>query len=174
VVSRQPAKRAPAGRVPAKRATPSIHQVQAAAEGVSADRKVSLKGAEFAMADRIGLAPLILLAVAGSRGVDSSDAQGLVALHDVLNDCLAEAEHDRFWRHAVDTKADGDDLMTVVKDVIEALSARPTGSPSGSSAGRRRTSGNSKGSSRRTATPPEDGLTSVETLMGKRSANSAP
>lgn len=174
MVSRQPVKRTPARRAPTKRATPTIHQVQAAGEGVPADRKVALKGAEFAMTDRIGLAPLILLAVAGSRGVDSSDAQGLVALHDVLNDCLDETEHERFWRHAIDTKADGDDLMTVVKEVIQAVSARPTGSPSGSSAGRRQTSVNSKGSSRPTVTPPGDGLTSVDELMGKRSANSGP
>lgn len=152
-----------------KPAVTSMHEVQATAEGVNlpAERKVSLLGAEFRMADKVGLAPLIKLAVAGSKGVDSNDPAGLVALHDVISDCIDESEHDRFWRHAIDTKADGDELMAVVKEVVEVLAQGRTGSPSGSSPGRPETSANSKESSPPMGTQPPPGMISVDSLLGR-------
>lgn len=145
----------------AKRAV-ATHEVQAAVEGVEIvgdARKVPLMGQEFRMADKIGLMPLLHLAVAGKQGIDASSDAGLVAMYEVLRDCIDESEWARFERHAIDTKADSDDLMKVVAHVIEVLSARPTKSPSGSSAGRRQISASSKGSSQLTDTPPPtDGL----------------
>jgi hypothetical protein len=146
-------------RAPAKRAATSTHEVQAAAEGVEIvgdGRKVSLLGAEFRMADKIGLMPLLKLAHAGKQGVDVADDAGMVAMYEVIRDCIDATEWDRFQNHATETKAEAEDLMNVVTDVIQALSARPTGSPSSSSAGRRQISGNSKASSPRMATPPPE------------------
>jgi hypothetical protein len=144
--------------------------VQAAVEGVeiAADRKVPFMGAEFKMASKIGLAPLMLLAVAARKGVDAADEAGLAALHDVIQDCIDESEHPRFWRHAVDTKADADDFMKAVQHVIQDLAARPTSPPGGSSTGRRATSASSKASSSKTAMgEPDDGMTSVDSLLGR-------
>jgi hypothetical protein len=121
-------------RAPAKRAVTSTRVVQAAVEGIEKvgdGRKVTFMGQEFKMAQKIGLAPIMMLAMAGSQGVDSADEAGLVALYRVINDCIDESEHARFWQYAVDTKADGDDFMQTVRTVIEALSARPTKSPNG-------------------------------------------
>jgi hypothetical protein len=162
-------RRTPAKKVPARRAV-SAHEAQAAVEGVALppDRKVALLGVKFKLADKVGVAPMILLAVAGKKGIDSADAEGVVALHDLISDCIAEDEYDRFWAHAVKSKADMEDLQQFIKDAMEALSARPTGSPSGSSAGRRRTSANLKGSSRATDTPPDDdGMVSVDSLLAR-------
>lgn len=43
----------------------------------------------------------------------------------------------RFERHAIDTKAEADDLLDVITEAIELISGRPTGQPSSSSPGRR-------------------------------------
>lgn len=155
--------------------------MQAAAEGAEIvdDGKVEFLGETFGMAEKIGIMPIIHLIVAQKKGVDSNDPAGLIALYEVLRDCIDQtrpqeerpdprtgemvptdvgpSEWDRFEEHAVLTKADGEDLMAVVQKVYEVLSARPTRSPNGSSAGRRRISANSKVSSPRTVTPlPED------------------
>ena len=148
----------------------TTHEVQAEVEGVEIvgdGRKVSFMGQEFRMAEKIGLMPLLHLAVASKKGVDAGDMAGLVAMYEVLRDCIDQSEWERFETHAVDTKADADDLQKVVGDVVEMLSARPTGSPSGSSAGRRPTSANSKGSSRPTDTHPSDGMISVDSLLAR-------
>lgn len=152
------------------RAAITAHQVQAEVEGVEIvgdGRKVALKGAEFRMSDKIGLMPLLRFAHASAKGVDSNDMQGLAAMYEVIRDCIDDAEWDRFQQHAIDTKAESEELLQVVSDVIEVLSARPTGSPSGSSNGRRPISQNSKGSSPKTDTPLPEGLTSVDSLLGR-------
>jgi hypothetical protein len=121
-------------RAPAKRAVTPTHEVQAAVEGVEIvgdGRKVTFMGQEFRMAEKIGLMPLLHLAVASKKGVDASDMDGLVAMYEVLRDCIEESEWVKFETHAVDTKADADDLQKVVADVIEVVSARPTKSPNG-------------------------------------------
>jgi hypothetical protein len=161
--------------VPPSRRKPTAavgtHQVQAAVEGVEIvgdARKVPFMGAEFRMADRIGLMPLMHLAVASKKGVDAADMEGLVAMYEVIRDCVDVSEWPRFERHAVDMKAEADDLMKVVQHVIEAISARPTSPPGGLSTGRRTTSANSKGSSSKTAMgEPDDGMTSVDSLLGR-------
>jgi hypothetical protein len=119
------------------------------------------------MADKIGLMPLLRFAHASAKGVDSGDMQGLAAMYEVIRDCIDEPEWDRFQQHAIDTKAESEELLQVVSDVIEVLSARPTGSPSGSANGRRRTSANSKGSSPRTDMSHGEGMTSVDSLLGR-------
>lgn len=165
--SRQPArkttasasrKRAPAGV--------STHQAQAAAERVDLVEKVELNGRAFGLAERVGLMPMILLAVVGKRGVDANAEEGLVAIYEVLRDAIDPEDFDGFLEHAITTKADGDDLMAVIRSAVETMSARPTGSPNGSSAGRRTTSQSSKESSSRTATPP-DGMVPVSALLGR-------
>jgi hypothetical protein len=156
-----------ASRTPARRSK-TIHEAQAAAEGVDlpTDGKIELLGAEFKMAEKMGLAPMILLAVASRKGVDSNDPAGLVALHDVISDCIDESEHDRFWQHAVAVKADGDELMQAVKKAVEALAARPTRPPGDSSTGRQAIQGNSKGSSPKTGIV-HDEMVSVDSLLGR-------
>jgi hypothetical protein len=65
------------------------------------------------------------------------------------------SEWDRFEAHAIDAKADENDLLKVVQDVIQVLSARPTRRPSDSSAGPQTTSPSSKAISSSTAPSPQ-------------------
>jgi hypothetical protein len=152
----------------------TTHTVQATVEAVEPaeivgdGRKVELNGAAFRMSDHIGLMPLLKFANASAKGLDSNDMEGMVALYDMIRDCIDADEWPRFERHAIDTKAEADDLMAVVKTVIEALTARPSTPPGDSPAGRRSTSANSKGSSSPTGTrslPP--GLVSVDTMLDR-------
>lgn len=99
------------------------------------------------MADRIGLMPLMRFAKVAKARVDSADLAGLAAMYDLLEQCIAESDWDRFEAHADKSRADGDDLMAVVGRVFEVLTERPTSRPSDSSDGPATTSAKSEGGS---------------------------
>lgn len=169
---RQPAKKA-TGRKQARPA-PSTHEIQAAVEGVDLAGKVTLRGAEFLIADQVGIMGLLVFADLAVKGVAVNNMHALATMYDVIRGCVAEEDWPSFVRHAIDTKATPEELLKVVTDVIAIVSARPPGSPSGSSAGRRETSANSKGSSPRMATRPprrsgvpEVPTVSVDELLGR-------
>lgn len=92
-------------------------------------------GETFRMSESIGLMPLMKFAKVAKAGVDSDDLDGLAALYDLLEQCVAEEDWERFQATATKSRADGEKLMAVVSDVFEALSQRPTGRPSDSSGG---------------------------------------
>lgn len=98
-------------------------------------RKVTFNGAEFAVASKIGLMPLMRFAKVAKAGVDSSDEEGMVAMYDLLQQCIADEDWGRFEAHADKTRADDQELLQVIKDVMQVLSERPTTRPSDSSAG---------------------------------------
>ena len=108
---------------------------------------VTFGGESFTVADRIGLMPLMRFAKHAQAGVDANEMAGLAALLDLLEQCIAPQDWQRFNDHADKVRADGDQLMVVVKDVIEVLSARPTSRPSDSSDGPSTTSVSSAGDS---------------------------
>lgn len=98
---------------------------------------VDFFGADFRVAERVGLMPMMRFAVLAKTGVDANEMEALAAMHDLLKNCLADDEWDRFERHATDHRADGDDLMEVVGKVMAALADRPTKRSSDSSDGPR-------------------------------------
>lgn len=128
-------------------------------------RSVEFLGAEFAIADKVGLMPLLRLAHAAKSGLDSADMEGMAALYDMLRQCLADdavyvlndAEMDRkaydelppeaveqvvtfggwdeFEAHATRMRSGDEDLMGIVQKVMTLLSERPTSRPSASSDG---------------------------------------
>lgn len=161
---------------PAKTAgrKPTTHDVQAAVEGVveageivGDGRKVEFMGREFRMAASIGLMPLLKFAHASSKGLDSTDMEGLAALYSMIKDCIDDSEWAAFERHAMDTKAEADDLMGLVQKCIEAITARPTVPPGDSSAGRPGTLRNSRANSSTAGTGRpelEEGMVSVADL----------
>jgi hypothetical protein len=100
---------------------------------------VEFCGERFRMAERVGLMPMMRFAKVAKAGVDSDDLDGLAAMYDLLEQCIADDEWARFQAHADKSRADGDELMTVVKKVFEVLSERPTRRPSDSSVGPRTT-----------------------------------
>lgn len=102
-------------------------------------RRVTFNGADFAIASKIGLMPLMRFAKIAKSGVDSADEEGLAAMYDLLKQCVADEEWNRFEAHADATRADDEELMQVIKDVMAVLSERPTSRPSDSSAGPQQT-----------------------------------
>lgn len=114
--------------------------VEIVPEGTEATRRtVTFQGAEFGVADKIGLMPLMKFAVIAKAGVDSGDQEGLVAIYNMLEQCIADDEWDAFEDHANKTRAGDEELLQVVKDVMEILSERPTSRPSDSSDGPKET-----------------------------------
>jgi hypothetical protein len=97
--------------------------------------EIEFEGERFGMAEAIGAMPLMRFAKVAKSGADSNNMDGLVAMYDLLEQCIEPAEWVRFQAHADKTRADGEKLMTVVGKVFEALSERPTGRPSASSGG---------------------------------------
>jgi hypothetical protein len=137
------------------------------AEGTVIDSgKVELLGKQFRVAEKIGLMPLLKFASASD--MTTEDPRAMSAVYSMLKDCIYEGSpgcgecekcapadgsdgdetacksYDKgdwaaFENHAIDTKADADELLTVITQVMEIVSGRPTTPPSGSSAGRRAT-----------------------------------
>jgi hypothetical protein len=106
-----------------------------------ATRTLVFAGESFTVADRIGLMPLMRFAVLAKDGVDIDDMEGLVAVYDLLRQCITDEDWPRFEAHASRARAGEDELLQVVKDAIELITAHPTRRPSDSSAGQLSTSG---------------------------------
>lgn len=105
--------------------------------------EVSFAGESFTIADRIGLMPLMRFAKVAQSGVDSRELAGLAAMYDLIEQCIAEQDWPRFEKAADRTRADADELMQVVQDVMALVAARPTERPSDSSDGPPATATNS-------------------------------
>lgn len=117
---------------------PDISTIEDAPE-VDERGKVTFMGAEFAVASKVGLMALMKFAHIAKQGVNSSDQEGLAAMYDLLQQCIADEEWGLFEAHANKTRADDEELLQVIKDVMEILSQRPTSRPSDSSAGPQQT-----------------------------------
>jgi hypothetical protein len=172
----------------------TAHQVQAAAHGVVVtDGKVELRDRLFRHAETIGAMPLLSFAKISKRGVDSDSLEGMVAIYDLLVDCIYQGsdpcgdceactdtpprkadcpaydpgDWEAFKAHANVHKVEGEELMGVVKKVIESLARGRGGSSPGSRPGSPTTSPSSTGSSspRDTGVPaPPGGYLEVDSL----------
>lgn len=133
----------------------AVAEVQAATEGVTLAEKIEFGGQWFRIGSKVGLMPLMKFAHAAKSQVDTSDMDALAAIYEILQDCIMAAvppcgkcgpctsnpprmdqcpyadagDWGRFERHAVDTHADAEELLPVVTQVIERLTARPTRRP---------------------------------------------
>jgi hypothetical protein len=116
------------------------------AEEVSTET-VAFFGKEFHVADRIGLMPLLKFAKHAREGVDSADAEGLAAMYDFLRQCIADDDWNAFENHATDQRADDEDLLELITQVMEIVGERPTKRRSGSSTGSSTTAPSSEGDS---------------------------
>lgn len=101
---------------------------------------VSFAGQDFAVRDRIGAMPLMRFAKIAKTGMDAGDMEALSVIYDLLQSTVAPADWQRFEQAAVDSGADGDELLAVVVDAVKVISGRPTSQPSDSSGGLRTTS----------------------------------
>lgn len=108
-------------------------------------------GETFTIADEVGIMPLMEFAAAADAGADAAELAGLSAMHDLLRDCLADGEWNRFRTSAKKNKTDPDTLLAVCIRVYEVISGRPTVLPSGSAGGQSSASQSSSPSSMRKA-----------------------
>ena len=123
--------------------------------------EIEFAGAQFAVADKIGLMPLMRFAKVAKAGADANDMDSLAALYDILEQCIAPADWHRFEAAADESRADGGALMGVVGKVFEVLSERPTSLPSDSSGGQ-------------TSTPPNSGDASYLRVVKRLEAEGRP
>ncbi len=136
-----------------------VREIQGLVNGIPESETVEFKGERFRIAEKVGLMPLMRFAHASSQDMSTADMEALAAIYDMLRDCIhpgVEAcgkcaackkenpseckQYDagdwrKFEAHATKTKADADELLPVVRQVIELIAARPTPEPSGSSNG---------------------------------------
>jgi hypothetical protein len=182
----------PLGLVPDPPAV-TTHDVQAAVEGapVADDTdSVEFLGKRFRLAETIGLMPLLAFANTSKQGMDSDDLEGMAAMYALIRDTVDQtrvqrrdeddkliydaagepewegpSDWQRFERHAIDEKADGEELMGFIRDAMGVISARPRRRRGTSSDSSPRTLPSSRASSSSPGTPPQiDGLVPVSTI----------
>lgn len=112
-----------------------VAQLQAAAEGVQSGETVEFLGEDFRLAEKIGALPLMKMAAYDMDGSIEGMWAASAAMYAMLQDTIHGDDWDRFERHAVKCKADMNDLQVLVRKCLEAITARPTRRPSGSSNG---------------------------------------
>ena len=171
---------------------PTTQQLQAASEGElqNQDGTIEFLGKRFRLADNIGLMPLLMFANSAKSGMDSDDMDGMAAMYALIRDTVDQtrvqqtdaddklvfdgdgdpvwagpSDWQRFERHCVEEKADGEDLMGFIKDAMGVISARPRKRRGTSAKSSPQTSANSKGSSSSLGTPPPpDGFVPISQL----------
>ena len=140
---------------------PAAAEVVVAGTVVTSDRTVEFLGRNFRIAEKVGLMPM--LKFSAHAELRTTDPGAMAAMYEMIRDCIysgnpgcgecasckaddeeACAQYDpgdwnEFERHAIDTKAEADDLLDVITKTIELISGRPTEPPSSSSPGRRST-----------------------------------
>lgn len=94
---------------------------------------VELLGERFEVAESVGAFPLMRFAKAATaRG---GTMARFAALYDLLEQCIAPTDWDRFQKHGAAVRADEDQLLGVVRSVFEVIGGRPTGRSTDSSDG---------------------------------------
>lgn len=96
---------------------------------------VEFLGREFALADRVSNLAVMRFAKVASQGVDSDDMAGLAAMYDLLEQCIDPGQWHAFEAHADKERAQSDDLLELLQEVLPRIANRPTGRPSDSSDG---------------------------------------
>lgn len=150
----------------AEQAETEAREIQAMSEGVVHGDTVECLGGHYRVADKVGLMPLLKFAHTASLDVDSGDMEGLVAIYDMLRDCLHEDDWERFQRDMTAKKAEADDMMPMVGAAIEVINARPTRQRSVSSTGPQPTGRPSTGTSSPPVRPGVEDLVPVDQLAG--------
>jgi hypothetical protein len=134
----------------------AARELQAAAEGMTPQNSVELKGRRFRVGPFIGGMALMKYAASADGGLSTLDFAAMSAMHSLLRSCFEKtppcgecdmclAQPDtlypvgceiydpgdwpQFERHALRSQATPDDLFEAVKQAMQVVSARPTPQP---------------------------------------------
>lgn len=105
--------------------------------------EVEFFGETFTVPERFNHRLLTRFAKLARKGVDSDDSEGMAAIDDLIDQCVMPYDMERFDAVCDRERPSFEELMEFMHDVLEAISARPTGQPSDSSDGLQTTSPNS-------------------------------
>ena len=83
-------------------------------------RAVEFLGKRFAIADKIGLMPLMRFAHASKSGLDSSDLEGMAAMYDMIRQCIADDSVFVFRGQQL-TRAACSELPPEAQDEVEVI-----------------------------------------------------
>jgi hypothetical protein len=115
---------------PAEKAEAEATAIQAMSEGVEKPegRHFEFMGKTFRLADKVGLMPLMRFAHMASNGMDTDDdfMGAMAAIYDMIRDVIHADQWAAFQAHAVETKANEEQLLGVVQQAVEIMTARPT------------------------------------------------
>jgi hypothetical protein len=146
-----------------------VHRLQAAGEGIKITGSVTFRGKRY----RLGahgaenLMPQLAFAQAADSGLSDADPAGLAAMYEMIRGCFIMApacgtceacdderfdecpafdagDWPRFKRVATAVCAGGDEILKVVQQAMEQITARPTSAGPGSSPPEPPPSANSK------------------------------
>lgn len=98
---------------------------------------IEFLGAEFHVADKVSSLAFMRFAKVAKAGTDAEDMDGLAAMYDLLQQCIATEDWHRFEAHADTQRADSEQLLEVIQKVFAVLADRPTGRSSDASDGPR-------------------------------------
>jgi len=139
-------------------AADEVHRIQAASEGITWSGSVTFRGKKYRLgrhgADN--LMPQLAFAQAADAGMDSGSPRGLAAMYEMIRGCFIQApacgtceacDDDRFdecpqfdggdWprfrRVSTAVCAGPDEILAVVRQAMEQITARPTSAPPASS-----------------------------------------
>lgn len=121
-------------------------------------------GQVFTLRDRVGLMTLMRYAAVAKQGVKVDALEGLVAMYELLEDCIVPDDWSRFERLCRDETVGEDELLSVVKRVLQTVARRPTGPPSDSPGGPTTTSTSTRDDSSSPVPGPLDGMVPVGVL----------
>jgi hypothetical protein len=87
--------------------------------------KLKFMGAEYRLADKIGVWPMMQFARAAESGLTVRDGKGLAAVHAYLEQVIHEDDWAQFQDDMISKKADNmDALMNLITDAVTAVSER--------------------------------------------------
>jgi hypothetical protein len=125
-----------------------VAHMQAVAEGIDDTPVIEFNDKKFRLAKRTGHVPMMKFAHYAEAGVDSEDMGGMAAFYEVLQDCILAAEDPckkcencknglpcseadpgdwgKFERELIKSKATIEEIMPIMQEAMEKISARPT------------------------------------------------
>lgn len=121
-------------------------------------------GDTFTLRDHIGLMTLMRYAAVAKKGVKVDAVEGLVAMYELLEDCLTADDWPRFETLCRRQSVGEDELLAVVKRCVQIVASRPTGRPSASPGGPETTSTSSRDASSSPVPGHLDGMVPVGVL----------